>query len=222
MKITILTTTCDRPEAFAVCERWMARQTVKWLQWLVLDDGETKATCTQGQEHHHWPQFRGHGSMVNKIKRALEDDLIKGDALIVIEDDDFYAADYLQWCLTALANHALIGECSNLYYNVRHRWWFDHANRHHASLCATAMRRSVFPQLLAECNFSLDPFIDSRLWENCRLPKQAHAPFPGQRRRTIGIKAMPGNFGVGAKRPVIARAAITDRGGGCGGVRAVL
>lgn len=151
-----------------------------------------------GQELHYWPEFRGHGSMVKKIKRALETNLIKGDALVIWEDDDFYAPDYLAWTTQMLAKWDLTGECGNLYYNVKHRWWFEHHNRYHASLCATSMRRSVFPQLLAECNFSLDPFIDSRLWENCRLPKFAQPPVQGQRRRTIGIKAMPGPKGYGS------------------------
>lgn len=196
--LTILTATCDRPEAFALTERWIARQSTKPDQWLVLDDGTVPAKCTQGQEHHHWPEFRGHGSMVNKVKRALESGLIKGDFLTFIEDDDWVSPDYLAWSLSQLAKYDLVGECSNLYYNVRHRWWFCHENRFHASLCATSMRRSVFPQLLAECNFSLDPFIDSRLWENCRLPKFATAPAQGSRRRTVGIKAMPGTPGYGS------------------------
>src|SRR6478735_1120666 len=115
MKVTLLTTTCDRPEAFKLCELWISRQTVKPVQWLVLDDGEKPVTTTQGQEHHHWPDMRGHGSMVKKIKFALQAGLIIGDAVIFIEDDDWYAPDWIQWCVQQLQHYDLVGECENLY-----------------------------------------------------------------------------------------------------------
>lgn len=194
--ITLLTCTGDRHVAFALCEKWMNAQTVRWDQWLVLDDSEKPTTATLNQDYYYWPELRGKGSMVNKVKRALERNLIKGDILIVIEDDDFYAPDYIEWCASALKQFDLVGECNNLYYNVRYRWWFEHGNRTHASLCATSMRRSVFPALLAECQNPNDPFIDSRLWANCRLPKMAFSP--GLKHRSVGIKSMPGTKGYGS------------------------
>ncbi len=197
MHLTLLTCAHNRPEAFALTERWIGRNTLKPFQWLVLCDSENPTVCTMGQELHYWPEFKGHGSMVNKIKRALEQGLIKGDALSLIEDDDWIAPDYLQWTLGQLQKYDLVGECENLYYNVKHRWWFQHHNRYHASLCATSMRRSVFPFLLECCNETLDPFIDSRLWSNCRLSKFASPPENG-RRRSVGIKAMPGPKGYGS------------------------
>lgn len=196
MKISVLTCTGDRHVAFALCERWMKAQTIKWHQWVVLDDGIAKTECTLGQEHHYWPELIGKGSMVNKIKRALERGLITGDILVIMEDDDWVSSDYLEWCERELRRVDLLGECNNLYYNVRYRWWFEHGNRTHASLCATSMRRSVFPALLAECQNPNDPFIDSRLWANCRLSKTAFQP-NGQR-RSVGIKAMPGTKGYGS------------------------
>lgn len=215
--ISLLTCTSDRHEAFALTEKWIAAQTIKPNQWLVLDDGTKPVTCTQGQEHHHLPQFRGAGSMVNKIKHALQNKLLVGDVVIFIEDDDWVAPDYIEWCLSGLRTNDLIGEGQNLYYNVRHRWWFEHHNKAHASLCATAMRRSVLPYLMHECVTAPTlpekdrPFIDSRLWMNCRLKKKVFDPMTGDgRRRTVGIKAMPGTKGYGSGHDRTAGWAIPD------------
>lgn len=211
MNATLITCTGDRPEAFALCEKYVAAQSVKPFQWLVLDDGETPATCTQGQEYYHLPQFRGRGSMTAKLRWALDGQYIKGDALLFWEDDDYYHPDYIAWALRNLQRFDLIGEARNIYYNVERRWWFEHGNQYHASLCATACRRSVFPQLQKEC-FSDDPFVDSRLWANCRLSKMPFDPakHPNVPRMSIGIKAMPGRKGYGEGHRPHADRAIPD------------
>lgn len=198
MKITVLTTACHRPEAWTLCELYMARQTRKPDQILVLDDDSPATVCTMGQDYHYWPDLSGPGSMTRKIRRAIEMTLITGDAVVVIENDDAYHPDYLAWCEQQLARYALIGEGRNLYYNVQHRWWFDHGNMTHASLCATAMTRKMLPNLLRECLRSDDPFIDDRLWKNCQLPKKVFDPLQTGRRLTIGIKSMPGRKGYGS------------------------
>lgn len=204
MKLTVITATCDRPEAFAICERWMGRQTRQPDQWLVLDDSTSPVICTRGQQHVYLPRFRGPDSMVSKVRHALENNLITGDAVVVFEDDDWYAPTYLAWCESALATLDLVGEGRNLYYNVRNRWWFDHGNAGHASLCATSFRRSLFPLVLKVCQDALKlpvkdrPFIDSQLWKMFRGRKRVFDPMVAKRRLTIGIKAMPGTKGYGS------------------------
>lgn len=205
MTVSVLTCTFNRPEAFALLERWMAAQTIKPDQWLVLDDGEVPVTCTMGQQHVLIPEMRGPSSMVNKLRHALENNLITGDILIFAEDDDFYAPGYLEWCHAALAtNLELIGEGRNVYYNVRHRWWFDHNNTSHASLCATSLKRSAFPALLKVCVDSVRrtekdrPFIDSQLWAQFMGRKRVFDPNALGRRLTVGIKSMPGALGYGS------------------------
>lgn len=203
MKLSILTATFDRPQAFALLEKWMAAQTRKPDQWIVLDDSEVPVKCTMEQDYHHLPQFRGPDSMVNKLKYALENNLITGDALVLCEDDDYYSPTYLAWVESALVNADLVGEGRNLYYNVRNRWWFEHANLGHASLCATSMKRSVFPLLLKICVDSVRlaqkdrPFIDSHLWRQFGGRKRVFDPNM-TKRLTVGIKAMPGAKGYGS------------------------
>lgn len=201
MNLTLVTCTGDRPEAFALCEQYIAAQTVAPFQWLVMDDGEVPAVianANQPVEYHQLPQFRGRGSMTGKLRWALNGGYIKGDAIVFWEDDDYYHPEYLAWVQRGLAKYDLIGEAKNIYYNVERRWWFEHGNRFHASLCATAARRSVFPQIEKECH-NEDPFLDSRLWANCRLSKMPFDPaqHPNRPRMSIGIKAMPGRKGYG-------------------------
>lgn len=212
MNLTLLTCTADRPEAFALCLGYVSRQTVKAHEHIVIDDGVVPVTVPEGVRYFYKPEFRGKGSMTNKVRWALQNNIITGDALVVVEDDDFYHPTYLEWCATQLAKFDLIGEGRNLYYNVQHRWWFDHGNMQHSSLCATAMTKAVLPQLLRECLKSSDPWLDDRLWKNCRLPKKVFDPHALCRRLSIGIKAMPGLKGYGSGHDKDSGWAIRDHG----------
>ncbi len=210
MKISVLTCTADRPEALALCLKYVARQTHKAHEHIVIDDGVTPAVVPEGVRYFYKPEFRGKGSMAKKVKWALENDIITGDALALMEDDDWYSCEWLDACAREFARSDLIGEGRNLYYNVRNRWWFDHGNMGHASLCATACTRAVFPALLKEVANNDDPFIDSRLWKNYRGRKLVFDPHRIGRRLTIGIKAMPGLRGYGSGHDVDSGWAIRD------------
>lgn len=179
---------------------------------IVLDDGEVPTVPTLGQEYKYWPEMRGRGSMVKKIRRAMSENLIKGDAIIFAEDDDFMAADYVQWHIEGLKQFAIYGEGRALYYNVHHRWWFEHVNLKHASLCATSITKQLFPWLLKQCTISEEPFLDVRLWNNAPGSAKVADPYlhPSRRRRSVGIKAMPGRTGYGGGHRGRDRSAVDD------------
>ena len=49
--ITLITPTGDRHEAFALCEKWIGRQSyIGQIQWVVVDDGHEPTETTLGQE----------------------------------------------------------------------------------------------------------------------------------------------------------------------------
>ena len=48
--LTIITCTRNRPDAFGLLEQWMRRQTRKWNQWIVINDGDQTYKYTLGQE----------------------------------------------------------------------------------------------------------------------------------------------------------------------------
>ena len=199
MKLSLLTCTSDRPAAFALCLLYAGKQTVKPHEHIIIDDGVVSVeTIGEGVRYFYKPEFRGKGSMAKKVKWALENDIITGDALVVWEDDDWVGPRWLETVAKSLTHFDLIGEGNNLYYNVAYRWWFQHGNLTHASLCATALTRAAFPALLKEVSNNDDPFIDSRLWKNYRGKKRVIDPVRAGARHTVGIKAMPGTRGYGS------------------------
>jgi len=200
MNFTLVTPTCDRPEAFALCQKWMARQTIPYHQWIVLDDGLNPAKCTMGQIHLCYTKTRGKGSLANKLKLLLSDSsTITGDAIALIEDDDWYAPNYLELAASRFEDYDMIGEGHALYYNVRRRWWHLHTNDRHASLCQTLIRRSGL-EAFAACLNDPDPFIDVRLWKT-KLRSKLYLP-EIDRHSLVGIKGLYPGYGIGHERPL--------------------
>lgn len=198
MKLSLLTCTGDRPEAFALAERYVGRQTIAYHEWVVLDDGQEPTKCTMGQKYFYLPHLRGPHSMIGKVKHALSTNIITGDALVFLEDDDAYQPTWLAFCAEHLSRYHLVGEGRAIYYNVRERYWFEHQNLHHASLCSTAVARPLFPLVLQTCNRINHAFLDDPLWKACS-PHRKRVFDPGTRRhQVIGIKAMPGRKGYGS------------------------
>ncbi len=201
MTITALTCTADRPEAFALLEKFMARQTVKPTEWIILDDGNVPVVSTMGQRHIFCPECRGGTSMINKLKLAFTPGYITSDIVVIAEDDDYLAPTWIETCAKNLGDGRidLFGEGRAVYYNVRDRWWFDHANMSHASLCSTAFTKRLYPLVHRLCS-DPNPFIDDRLWKNASgnrkrlLDPLSH----GGKRLVVGIKAMPGKVGYGS------------------------
>ena len=178
----------------------MARQTVPYFQWLVYDDGNKPTRPSMGQEYYYCPQYAGPHSLINKIYHAFNNARIKGDAVAFIEDDDWYSPQYLERMVRAMQENSdamLVGEGHALYYNVAHRWWWEHGNMKHASLCQTVVHKRGFMFVLRQCAFDKSPFLDVRLWRNTPT-KHIFAPPAVNQRMLIGMKSMPGRAGIGS------------------------
>jgi hypothetical protein len=215
MKITALTTACYRPEAWALCERYMARQTLQPHQWLVLDDDAPPTQCSMGQQYFHNPEWRGSLSLLNKVKFAIQHNLITGDAVAFIENDDWVAPTWLEFCAKQLEQYDMIGEGCAFYYNVRYHYWIEYGNMSHASLCSTAIRTTLFPKVIELCDTTTnkDPFLDQRIWIDnggIKCSKRVFSPDAG--RLVIGIKGMPGRAGYNVGHEKMAAGAIYDTG----------
>jgi hypothetical protein len=198
MKLTVLTCTADRPQAFELCKKYMARQTVKPFQWIILDDGDGAVTPAPGSEYYYLPHLHGNVSMLAKVKLAITSGIIKGDALVFWEDDDFYAPTWLEWCAKQLEQYNLVGEGRAIYYNVAYRNWTTHDNRGHASLCSTAIRTTMMATLLRVCNQLSNQFIDDPLWKAIDgETKKVFDPNQTGLRQVVGMKGLPGRIGIG-------------------------
>ena len=173
MKLTALTCTYNRPEAFSLCEKYVARQTRQPDQWLVLDGPEP---------------------MHVKVADAIRDGKIEGDAILWTEDDDWISTRWFEWCEKRLdKGFELVGQGMAFYYNVNHRWWSNCNNVRHASLCQTAMRSSLLPHTWNIIHDFGCPWIDVQLW-NIECNKYLHLPKDGEY-LVVGIKGMPGTKG---------------------------
>ena len=134
--ITLLTCTGDRPRLFHRLECWMARQSLRWTNWIVVDDGVRRTKCTLGQRYIRLdPGLPPPLSYARNLAVGLRElgNLPDPEFIFIIEDDDWYGPDYLASLLVALTTHDLAGESHFRYYNVSERSYYHCRNVHHAA-----------------------------------------------------------------------------------------
>lgn len=174
MKITAITATCaGREGALELCKKYVDRQTRQPDQWLVLSGPEP---------------------MHIKIANTIAEGAIEGDIVLFTEDDDFIDSRWFAWCEEHIAKgYDIVGQGNALFYNVAHRWWNNCSNVRHASLCQTAIRRSLLPKVYNICVDFGCPWIDVQLW-NIDANKYLHLPKEGEM-LVVGIKGLCGSKG---------------------------
>ena len=198
--ITLITPTSDRPAAFALCEHWMQRAMAQIsdipMQWIVADDGDVPANCTLNQQHlRRTPNVNSAESFRGNLLNALQQ--VEQEWVLFIEDDDWYAEQYLASMMQWLQGDVKIaGEAMAKYYNIQQRRFHHCRNRRHASLCQTGIHHSLVPWLTRLLQRpSDDVYIDIALWRNGARRQQKHLA-----RTTslcIGMKGLPGKTGIG-------------------------
>lgn len=190
MKVTAITATYQRPEAMALCEKYLKRQTRPPDQWLVLDGPEP---------------------MPAKILAAIEGGKIEGDVVAFFEDDDWFRADWLDWVHGGIERgYEMIGEGMAVYYNPRSRWWSECLNIRHAALVQTAVHRDMLEQVANVIRSFESPFFDTRIW-HLNANKFLGLPKTHAERRVVGIKGLYGAAGYsGEHAAVLPREAHAD------------
>lgn len=200
--VTLVTPTCDQPTGMALCERYMARQTLRLhaplLQWIVVDDGTVPATLTMGQRHIRRERGTDTGaqSLAKNLLTALP--LVETEYLMLIEHDDWYHPTHLEILLKQLVAQPgvqLAGDPQQRYYNVAHRKWRVFKN-HGSCLCQTGMHRELiarFQWVIERCLQADSYGIDGRFWE--AVPRYHWNLLPTS--TSLGIKGLPGRPGLG-------------------------
>lgn len=118
----------------------------------------------------------------------------KGDLICFVEDDDYYAPNYLRTLKSELEKQALmvVGEANSRYYNLRHRRYRLLRNKSFSPLCQTMFRREIIPAL-QNVLASRENKFDVNFWKSLTAPRFL---FPSTT-LTVGMKGMPGRPGLG-------------------------
>jgi glycosyltransferase involved in cell wall biosynthesis len=173
----------------------MARQQLRPDQWIVIDDGQvpTKPIVKMIEYVRRRPLPR-EPRVTLSLNLLAGIDLIRGDLVFVIEDDDYYAPDYIANLATKLETHEVVGIGRARYYHILTGQYYRHTNTAHASLGETAFRKSIIPDLRAVANVRHD-FIDMLLWP--RVGERGFV-FVDEDKNPLhcSIKAMPGRKGA--------------------------
>lgn len=194
--ITLITPTGDRPLAFTLCQRWMKNQTLKPDQWIVVDDGRVPLKPIDQMEYvrrepqANDPKF----TLIANLKAAVP--RIKGNKIIIIEDDEYYAPRYVKTMAVKLDQHEVVGIGNSKYYHLSTGGNMTIGNSWHASLAQTAFRGSFLPEFEKHLNPSND-FLDMRLWKDIRGNRRGFIFFDRNEYLYVGIKGLPGRPGIG-------------------------
>ena len=195
--ITAITPTGDRPLAFALCQHWMDKQTLKVDQWIVVDDGKTPLEPTAQIEYirrEPQPDDPQH-TLVPNLKVALPS--IKGDKIVIIEDDEYYAPEYIEEMARWLTQYEVVGIGCSKYYHLPSGGHFKIGNTTHASLAETGFRSSFLPEFRALLNKG-NTCLDSRLWEEINKKGQGFIFVDSDKNPLyLGIKGLSGRLGIG-------------------------
>jgi glycosyltransferase involved in cell wall biosynthesis len=206
-KVTVITCTGDRPEALALCAKYILNQDFfGTIQWIMVDDGKEKMSniislpmTVQGtyvrRDSSKDPD--DNPTLNLNLKEALKEVNPDSKAIFFIEDDDWYSSHYLSTMYVKIrSGFSLVGESEAVYYHVGARKIAYLTNDSQASLSQTAIDISLLPVFTDLVTQNKHPFIDLFLWKY----KVSRFLFTHPNKRgwmSVGIKGMPGRRGIG-------------------------
>lgn len=195
MLVTLITPTGARAEAFALCELYMKRQTYKGqIQWLVIDDCKPETKCNLNQEYYRGPRDWQPGLNTQRFNMELALEKVKGDIIFPIEDDEYYAPNYIETMVEFLKHVSIAGISRARYYHVKIPGYKLLPNEKHAALSQTALRKDCLHLLKGAVN-SGEFYFDGQLWHKARQI-QKRSLLIANTNLSIGIKGLPGRTGL--------------------------
>lgn len=205
--ITLLTPTGFRPQAWEICKSLINKQTYKGsIRWLVsYDDGHApdmmKLNSNIQLERIPGPKLWKEGINTQRYNMdVLIQRVTNCDYVFIIEDDDWYAPEYIEHCIWLMQKYCAVGEINNKYYHLPTQQYKEWKNTGHASLCSTAMRFSHLDWLNRAVN-SGELFFDLVLWRLLRADKVSAIMYEGHPNgkscMNVGMKGLPGRMGIG-------------------------
>lgn len=214
-RITCITCTGDRPEAFYLCKKWMVNQKVKPSQWIIIDDGKIPISenldASWIQYIRREPSYNDpKQTMILNLKLALN--YVNGNKIFICEDDEYYSPDYIKEMLKLLDRYEVVGIGRSRYYHIGTNTYHIHSNMGHASLAQTCFRCSFLPELKQVIDGT--SFLDIRIWKiinpgKVNLEEIGRMSYISKNGRGyifddsdnplyVGMKGLPGRSGIGS------------------------
>lgn len=212
--IVLITPTGARPGQFNMCQAWMKRQTYPGkVVWIIVDDAIPRSTDLVGEDFKpewtivkvyptpYWQygqntQSRNITAGLNVMSQNFNEKDI--EAIFIIEDDDYYRANYLERMMARFGSFKVLGEMNTVYYNVFWRNYFVNRNTSHSSLFQIAL----IPEMLSLFRSCLnEKFIDFKFYEKLHAQQyvfRGEIGFFNESNLALGMKGMPGRAGIGA------------------------
>jgi len=200
--ITAITPTGDRPLPFTLCQYWMKKQTLRVDQWIVVDDGKVPMEPKVGMEYirrEPLPSDPGR-TLTENLLTAIP--YIRGNKIIIIEDDEYYAPGYIEEVSSKLDKYEITGVGKSKYYHLASGSYAQIGNTQHASLAQMAFRRSFLPEFRQFLTGGL--YIDMRIWRAVNR-RRTHLFFDDMKSLYVGMKGMPGRHGIGGGHDITHR-----------------
>lgn len=196
--LTLFTPTRNRPWAFSLLQTYVARQTIRYEEWIVCcDEGWDDYNFSMGQtvirREDRTPEFQFTNlHSINANYLACLEAAQDAKKVLFVEDDDWLHPQFLETYSRWLDEADLVGVIKNRYYHVKNRAYCEMWNTAHSSLASTGITAAVLP-LLREACLRNDPYIDMYLWKTWTGKKKLHA----DNHLHVGLKGVEGNPGYG-------------------------
>lgn len=216
MKTALLTCTGGRPETFALAEIWISKQTVEPDFWVVVDDVNPPTELNMDQilvrPEPLWKRGGGHTLSRNLIAGLEKIKELSADLVMVIEDDDWYAPNYIEsmreWFWHGIPRRLIVGERDTIYYHVGCRQYRQNWHPGHASLCSVSFHVDIIDKIISIAGSCRNTGIDFAIFRN---------PWPENSVKLlgsnlcVGIKGAPASrLGIGSGHRRIPHSGIPD------------
>lgn len=194
MTISLVTPTGSRPEALALCYKWMMQQTLPFDEWIIVDDsGKVKIDHPRIAVIQN--RYKSENTQAESLYLGLFD--VNEGYVFIIEDDDYYPPSYIQHMVDTMvkAGVELVGEIPASYYHVGVKRYRKLNNVSYSCLCSCVMTRRVSKLLLGIVAADIKP-IDTVLWDAVRRSTNLKSVLVNTK-LVVGIKGMPGRANGG-------------------------
>lgn len=196
--ITLITPTGDRPLAFTLCQNWMRKQTLQSYQWIVIDDGKIPMKPYVSMEYIRREPQADDPQCTLILNLMTGFPLIKGNKIIIIEDDEYYAPKYVAEMAIRLDQYEVVGIGNTKYYHLFSGGHYRHRNKDRASLAQTAFRDSFLTEFKEILTTNIEiARIDKHIWENFGEGNHKFIFVDNDNDPLyVGIKGLPGRPGI--------------------------